>query len=106
MVEAIGTELEHVKPGIPVRILDEVPRKLLQSCGYPDYPHLTGHPIGGFYKPVMANFIEYKFEPGMVFAYEPAVYLLGKSGVLVEPHILVTSQEHQILTEHHRRLFN
>jgi len=106
VVEAIGTGLEHVKPGIPVRILDEVHRKLLQSRGYPDYPHLTGYPIGGFYKPVIANFIEYKVESGMVFAYEPAVYLLGKSGARVEPHILVTSQEYQILAEYHRRLFN
>lgn len=106
VVEAIRTGLEYVKPGIPVRILDEAPRKFLQSRGYLDYPHLTGHPIGGFYKPVIAGFIEYKLEPGMVFAYEPAVYLPGKGGVRVEPHILITSHGHQILTEYHRRLFN
>jgi len=106
VVEAIRSGLKHVKLGIPVRILDEAPRKLLQSRGYPDYPHLTGHPIGVFYKPVIADFIEYKLEPDMVFAYEPAVYLPGKGGVRVEPHILVTSQGYQILTEYHRRLFN
>ncbi len=106
VVEAIRTGLEQVKPGIPVRILDEVPRKLLQSRGYPDYPHLTGHPVGGFYKPVIADFIEYRLELDMVFAYEPAVYLLGKGGVRIEPHILVTSQGHQVLTEYHRKLFN
>ena len=106
VIEAIRAGLEQVKPSIPVRILDEVPRKHLQSCGYPDYPHLTGHTVGGFYKPVIASFIEYKLEPGMVFAYEPAVYLPRKGGVRIEPHILVTSQGHQVLTEYHRKLFN
>jgi len=58
-----------VKPGIPVRILDEVHRKLLQSRGYPDYLHLPIHSVGRFYKPVIADFIEYRVESGMVFAY-------------------------------------
>jgi len=104
VVEAIRAGLEHVKPGIPVRLLDEIPRKLLQSRGYPDYPHLTGHPVGGFYKPVIASFIEYRLEPGMVFAYEPAVYLPGKGGVRIEPHILVTSQGQQVLTEYYSEI--
>jgi len=106
VVEAIGTGLEYVKPGIPVRILDEVHRKLLQSRGYPDYLHLPVHSVGRFYKLVIADFIEYKVESGMVFAYEPAVYLPEKGGARVEPHILVTSQGYQILAEYHRRLFN
>jgi len=106
VVEAARTGLEHVELGVPVRILDEIPRKLLQSRGYPDYPHLTGHPVGGFYKPVIADFIEYRLELGMVFAYEPAVYLPGRGGVRIEPHILVTSQGHQVLTEYHRKIFN
>ncbi len=106
VVEAIKAGLEQAKPGIPVRILDEVPRKHLQSRGYPDYPHLTGHPVGGFYKPVIADFIGYRLELGMVFAYEPAVYLPGKGGVRIEPHILVTSQGYRVLTEYHRRLFS
>jgi len=106
VVEAVRTGLEYVKPSVLVRILNEVPRKLLQSRGYPDYLHLTGHSVGEFYKPIIADFIEYRLEPGMVFAYEPAVYLPGKSGVRVEPHIPVTSQGYQILAEYHRRLFN
>ena len=106
VVEAVKTGLAQMKPGIPVRILDEVPRKLLQSRGYPDYPHLTGHPVGGFYKPVIADFIEYKLEPDMVFAYEPAVYFPGRGGVRIESHILVTNQGYKVLTEYHRKLFN
>lgn len=85
VIEAVRAGLERVKPGAPARVLDKVPRKLLKELNYPDYPHLTGHPVGGFYKPVIASFIEYRLEPGMVFAYEPAVYLPGKGGVRVEP---------------------
>ena len=106
VVEAIRAGLEQAKPGTPAKVLDEAPLKLLRERGYPDYPHLTGHPVGGFYRPIIADFIEYRLEPGMVFAYEPAVYLRGKGGVRIEPHILVTSQGHQVLTEYHRKLFN
>jgi len=84
VVEAVRTGLEYVKPSVLVRILDEVPRKLLQSRGYPDYLHLTGHAVGEFYKPVIVDFIEYRLEPGMVFAYEPAVYPSPRGRVVYE----------------------
>jgi len=104
VLEAIKIGLKHVKPGTPVKTLDLAPREYLATRGYPSYPHLTGHPIGGFYKPVIAEFIDYNLEEGMVFAYEPAVYLPGKGGIRVEPHILVTSQGYKILTEYHRKI--
>lgn len=66
--------LENAKPGIKASILDTIPRREFRKHGLPDYPHLTGHPIGGFYKPVIADFINYVLEPNMVFAYEPAIY--------------------------------
>ncbi len=42
--------------------------------------HTQPRTLQGFYKPVIADLIEYKLEPGMVLAYEPAVYLPGKEG--------------------------
>ena len=86
-----------------MKVLDEVPRDLLKKRGYPDYPHLTGHPIGGFYRPVIASFIDYSLEPGMVFAYESAIYIPGRGGIRIEPHILVSNQGYDILTEYHKK---
>lgn len=102
--QAVLLGLKHVKPGTPVHVLDELPRKELKRHNLPDYPHLTGHPIGGFYKPVIADFIDYSLEANMVFAYEPAAYIPGKGGVRIEPHVLVTSSGYEILTELHKKL--
>jgi Xaa-Pro aminopeptidase len=99
---ALWLGLEHARPKVPVRILDEIPRSVLKREGLPNYPHLTGHPIGGFYKPVIADFIDYKLETNMVFAYEPATYIPGKGGVRIEPHILITKDDYEILTEFHK----
>ncbi len=104
VMHALELGLDYTKPGTPVSILDEVPRRELKKYGFPDYPHLTGHPIGGFFKPVIADFIDYKLETNMVFAYEPAVYIPSRGGVRIEPHILVTDQGPEILTRFHRDL--
>ena len=101
---ALRLGLEQARPGIPVRVLDEVPRNELKKQGLPDYPHLTGHPVGGFYKPVIADFIDYNLEINMVFAYEPATYIPSKGGVRIEPHVLVTDSGYEILTEFHKKL--
>jgi len=101
---ALSLGLEKAKPGTPISVLDEIPRKELRKQGLPDYPHLSGHPIGGFYKPVIADFVNYELEANMVFAYEPAVYIHGKGGVRIEPHVLITSNGYEILTEFHRKI--
>jgi len=106
VIEAVKTGLKHVKPGTPVKTLDLAPREYLAKQGYPSYPHLTGHPIGGFYKPVIAEFIDYSLEENMAFAYEPAVYFPGKGGVRVEPHVLVTDQGYKVFTEYHRKILS
>jgi len=100
---ALSMGLEKAKPGTPVSILDEIPRKELRKQGLPNCPHLTDHPIGGFYKPIIADFVNYELEVNMVFAYEPAVYVHGNGDVRIEPHVLVTPSCHEILTEFHRK---
>ena len=104
VASAIREGLRHVRPGTPVRTLDEIPRRELDARGLPNYPHLTGHPVGGFYKPVIAGFIGYALETNMTFAYEPAAYLPGKGGVRIEPHVLVTGEGHEVLTPIHKEL--
>ncbi len=101
--EALVKGLERAKAGSLARILDEVPRRELSKRNLPNYPHLSGHPIGGFYKPVIASFIDYPLERNMVFAYEPATYIPRKGGVRIEPHIRVTERGSEILTPLHRR---
>ncbi len=103
---AISLGLKKARPGTPANVLDKTPREELRKQGLPNYPHLSGHPIGGFYKPVIADFIDYKLEPNMVFAYEPAVYLHGKGGVRIEPHIIITSKGYEILTEFHKEILH
>ena len=104
IIKTMKIGLDHAKPGTPVRVLDEVPRNELKKRGYPDYPHLTGHPVGGFYKPIIAEFVDYTLETNMVFAYEPAIYIPNKGGVRIEPHILITNNGYAILTKIHREL--
>jgi len=103
---ALYLGLDHAKPGTPVHILDKIPRNELRKRGLPEYPHLTGHPIGGFYKPVIADFIDYNLETGMVFAYEPAAYLPDRGGVRIEPHVMVTDGGCKILTEFHKEILD
>ncbi len=104
VAHALQQGLKRVKPGTPAHVLDEVPRRELSKNDLPSYPHLTGHPVGGFYKPVIADFISYSLETNMVFAYEPATYIPGEGGVRIEPHVLVTSKGHEILTPIHKEL--
>ncbi len=104
VVHAIREGLKCVRPRTPANVLDEVPRRELSKRGLPSYPHLTGHPVGGFYKPVIADFIGYALETNMVFAYEPAAYIPGEGGVRIEPHVLVTGEGHEILTPIHEEL--
>jgi len=104
VIHLLHLGLKQARPGTQVRVLDDIPRNELKKQGLPDYPHLTGHPIGGFYKPVIADFINYKLETNMVFAYEPAIYIPGKGGVRIEPHILITKNGYEILTKFHKAL--
>ncbi len=104
VLEALKAGLDIVRPGTPVKELDEVPRRVLAEASLPNYPHLSGHPVGGFYKPVIASFLDYGLERNMVFAYEPATYISGKGGARIEPHILVITAAHRILTPIHEGL--
>ncbi len=106
ILEALRAGLDTAKPGTPVRDLDEAPRRVLTEASLPDYPHLSGHPIGGFYKPVIADFIGYALEENMVSAYEPATYIPGKGGVRIKPHILITAATHRVLTPVHKQLLH
>ncbi len=97
--EAIKEDLKYAKLNASARTLDEIPHKVIKEHGLPEYKHLTGHPIGGFYKPTIAGFVDYGLEENMVFAYEPAVYISGRGGVRIEHHILVTADRYKVLTK-------
>jgi len=56
-----------MKLNTPVKTLDLVHCEYLVKQDYPGYPYLTGHPIGEFYKLVIAEFIDYSLEEGMGF---------------------------------------
>ena len=104
VAEALREGLKHARPGTPAKVLNEVPRRVLRDRGLEDYPHLSGHPIAGLYRPVIASFVSYSLEEGMAFAYEPATYIPRQGGARIEPHILITESGPRILTDIHREI--
>ena len=82
-----------VRPGIPLKEVDRVARKVIEDAGYgPQFIHRTGHGIGLEVHefPDVSATSEVIAKPGMIFSVEPGIYLPGKFGVRVEDLVVVT----------------
>lgn len=91
--EAQEASVQAVKPGVPLKEIDEAARKVITDAGYGEYfTHRTGHGLGiqVHEEPYVTPVNDEVAEEGMVFSIEPGVYLEGKFGVRIEDIVVVT----------------
>lgn len=91
---------QAVRPGIPLKELDQIARKIIENGGYGNYfTHRLGHNIGldCHEPPDVSGVSEAVAQPGMVFSIEPGIYLPGRFGVRIEDLVLVTENGCEVL---------
>lgn len=91
--EAQKKAVSLVKPGAPIRALEEAVREIFKEKNLESlFVHSLGHGIGleTHEPPRIRVGEERKLEPGMVFTIEPGLYLPGVGGARYEDMVVVT----------------
>lgn len=99
--------IDHVKPGIMMKEVDEAARKVITDAGYGEYfITRTGHGVGmGVHEiPFAAPGNEMIAEAGMCFSIEPGIYIPGDIGVRIEDIVLVTEDGCELMTHYPKEL--
>jgi Xaa-Pro aminopeptidase len=82
-----------IKPGTPMKDVDQVARKVITAAGYgPQFGHALGHGVGlaVHEKPSLSYRSRQKLRAGMIITIEPGIYLPGWGGVRLENMVVVT----------------
>jgi Xaa-Pro dipeptidase len=99
--------LAAVKPGRPIKEVDNAARAIIEKAGYGEFfTHRTGHGIGLdiHEAPSVDGSNNQLMEPGMIFTVEPGIYLPGHGGVRIEDDVLVTDDGYLVLTHYPKDL--
>ncbi|MEM9253523.1 MAG: aminopeptidase P family protein [Planctomycetota bacterium] len=94
--------IDAIAPGVPLKEVDGVARKVIADAGYGDrFGHSLGHGLGldVHEEPRLASSVKGVLEPGMVVTVEPGIYLPGVGGVRIEDDVLITDRGHRVLSE-------
>lgn len=117
-LEAIGEAFDLAKqalrPGLPMREVDEIARAVLAGNGFAGYlRHGTGHAhgimIGAAGREELGELRKYnhrELAPGMVCSVEPGVYIPSVGGFRHSDVMLITEQGAECLTEFPREIGN
>jgi Xaa-Pro dipeptidase len=103
MLEAQLAGLEALRPGVPMREVDEASRTVFQRAGLGEYfIHRTGHGLGlSVHEPPFLRFDEDMLvKERMVFTVEPAIFIPGLGGFRHSDTAIVTAEGNRITTEH------
>jgi len=103
MLEAQLAGLEALRPGVPMREVDEASRRVFQKAGLGEYfIHRTGHGLGlSVHEPPFLRFDEDMLvKERMVFTVEPAIFVPGLGGFRHSDTAIVTADGNRITTEH------
>lgn len=107
--QAQEAAVEAVKPGVPMKDIDQIARAIITEAGYGDYfTHRTGHGLGIdiHEEPYLAATNDQPLEEGMVVSIEPGIYLPGKFGVRIEDIVVVTKDGAERLNNFPRHIIN
>jgi Xaa-Pro dipeptidase len=103
MLEAQLAGLDALRPGVPMREVDEASRRVFQKSGLGEYfIHRTGHGLGlSVHEPPFLRFDEDMLvKERMVFTVEPAIFIPGLGGFRHSDTVIVTREGNRITTEH------
>ena len=95
-------------PGVPVEVVDQAAREVIEKSGYGQYfIHRTGHGIGmeGHEAPYIRSGNRRKLDPGMTFTIEPGIYLPNRAGVRIEDDVFITDKGCESLSDLPRELW-
>ena len=100
--EALDEVIQAIRPGLMIRELDEIARKVLRRHQLETaFPHGLGHGVG--LEIHEAPWIDGEelgvLQAGMAIAVEPGVYFDGWGGIRQEETILVTEHGAEVLTQ-------
>ncbi len=107
IIETAETVYTQIKPGMEIGEIARLALKEFETKGYNlNTKHAFGHAIGTFQHetPILNTTEKRKLEKGMVFCFEPGIYVEGLGGFRLGDLVIMTENGFVKASDKHRRL--